>query len=264
MARAAPSPIPAAPGGGPVRRRLVWVLVLAFVLGCQTRSYYDEYRARHPDFQAVLPSEGARLEELLAALYAPPAKEAGELEIRRLEILRVDERPWRALSLDEIRRGALVPSDAESYAVVVDWRCRAKVGLKDVRVVRPSWYLLPGNRLEAWDHLRFRSGCQTRSEFRAARGAQAEVEAELSARVAKAYGKRTLELDDVYRRGLAYVEAGRLVEARAMLLLGERGFRAADERARRQPAPGGADPLADVRALRARLLRALGYEEPDR
>jgi hypothetical protein len=243
-----------------VSRRLAWALVLALALGCQTPSYYDEYRASHPDFEAVLPNEGASLEELLAALYAPPAKEAGDLELRRLEILRVDERPWRALSLDEIRRGELVPSDAESYAVVADWECRAKVGLKDVRVVRPSWYLLPDNRLEAWDHLRFRSGCETRSQFRAARGAQAEVEAELSARVAKAYGKRTLELDEVYRRGLAYVEAGRLVEARAMLLLGERGFRAADERLRRQQAPGAGDPLADVRRLRDRLLRALGYE----
>jgi len=246
-----------------VSRRLAPVLALALALGCQTHSYYDEYRASHPDFQALLPNERASLEALLAALYAPPADDGVQVGIRRLEILRVDERPWRSLSFDEIRRGALAPSDAESYAVVADWECRAKVGLKDVRVDRASWYLLPGNRLEAWDHLRFRSGCETRSQFRAARGAQAEVEAELAARVAKAYGKRSLELDEVYRRGLAYVEAGRLVEARAMLLLGERGFRAADERVRRQQAPGAADPLAEVRRLRARLLRALGYEEPD-
>ncbi len=57
------------------------------------------------------------------------------------------------------------------------------------------------------------------------------------------------------------MEAGRLEEARAMLVLGERSYRAAAQRLR---SAGRQAALADVQRMRQGLMRALGLEEKPR
>ena len=120
-------------------------------------------------------------------------------------------------------------------------------------------YLLPGGRLSAWDHHEFRSRCRVRTSFRAARGDLAGLELEVAVRIAARGGAPPLDLEQVYRRGLAYVEAGRLREARAMLVAGEPAYRAAALRERREPE--GMEAWLEVADLRRRLMRALGVEE---
>ncbi len=54
------------------------------------------------------------------------------------------------------------------------------------------------------------------------------------------------------------MEAGRLFEARTILVMGERSYRPAAKKLRES---GRADALRDVQRLRAALMHALGLEE---
>jgi hypothetical protein len=234
------------------------LLLLLAAAGCQS-TFYDEYRAAHPGWTAELPREGAGLVEVLAALHAPDAIEGVRVELSALEIHRVDVEPWQPVSFDAVRRGAFRPEPAATYVVVADRSCRGEEGLRELAARRVGSYLLPDDRLAAWDHHEFRSRCSVRSRFRAARGDLARLELELAARTAAERGSPPLDLEQVYRRGLAYVEAGRLPEARAMLVAGERGYRAAARQARMQPEVTAA--WLEIARLRLRLMRALGVEE---
>jgi hypothetical protein len=65
-----------------------------------------------------------------------------------------------------------------------------------------------------------------------------------------------LDLAETFRRGLAYVEAGRFEEAQAMLVVGERGYRSATARLPADaPLP---DSIVEAARHRATLMRALG------
>ena len=73
------------------------------------------------------------------------------------------------------------------------------------------------------------------------------------------YGAR-ITLATAYRRGLAYLEAGRLDDARRMLVLGERSYRESVEGLR---AKGQGESLAEAERSREALMRALGVEAVD-
>jgi hypothetical protein len=232
--------------------------VLLLAVGCQS-TFYDEYRAAHPGWTAELPREGAGLVEVLAALHAPDAVEGVRVELVALEIHRADVEPWQQLPFDAVRSGAIQPEPTATYVVVADRSCRGEEGLRELSARRVAAYLLPDNRLAAWDHHDFSSRCSVRSRFRAARGDAATLELELAARIVAERGRPPLDLEQVYRRGLAYVEAGRLPEARAMLVAGERGYRAAALQARARPER--TEAWLEIAKLRLRLMRALGVEE---
>jgi hypothetical protein len=196
---------------------------------------------------------------VLAALHAPNPVETIEVRIARLEIARTDREPWADLRFEAVRSGAFSSSDADSYAVLVTWQCRFEEGLREQRDSRTGYYLLPGNRLGPRDHYAFRDRCALRNQFVAARGALVPLEREAMRRVALRSGATRLGLAQAYRRGLAYVEAGRLDDASAMLVAGERGYRAAASRlVVGQTAP---DSVIEAARLRASLMRALGVEE---
>ena len=234
------------------------LLLAVTLMGCQS-TYYDEYRGAHPGWVAELPREGAGLEEVLAALYAPDSIEGVRVELNLLEIHRADVEPWQQISLDALRRGAFHPEPAATYVVVADRTCRGEEGLRELGARRVASYLLPDNRLAAWDHHDFRSRCSVRSRFRAARGEAVALERELATRIAAERGGPPLDVEQIYRRGLAYVEAGRIPEARDMLVAGERGYRAAALQARAQPER--TEAWLEIAKLRLRLMRALGVEE---
>jgi len=238
-------------------RRAAWLAALLLGSGCAS-TYYDEYRTRHPGFEAGAPREGAALEEVLASLYAPNPVETVEVEIAELEISRSDVEPWADLRFEALRSGDFTSSDDAGYVVLVGWRCRFKEGLREQESLRTGYYLLPGNRLGARDHYAFRDRCALRNEFVAARGALVPIEREAMRRVAARSGATRLELSQAYRRGLAYVEAGRLDDASAMLVVGERGYRAATSQlVVGQTAP---ESVREATRLRANLMRALGVE----
>jgi hypothetical protein len=238
-------------------RRAGGLAALLLASACAS-TYYDEYRARHPGFEGGPPREGAPLEEVLAALYAPSRVETIDVAIARLEISRSDREPWADLRFEALRSGAFESSDDASYAVLVTWQCRFEEGLREQRSQRTGYYLLPGNRLGPHDHYEFRDRCALRNRFVAARGERVPMEREAMRRVAARSGATRLGLVQAYQRGLAFVEAGRLDDASAMLVVGERGYRAATSRlVAGQTAP---DSLLEATRLRANLMRALGVE----
>jgi hypothetical protein len=238
-------------------RRAVRVVALLLASACAS-TYYDEYRSQHPGFEADAPREGADLEEVLAALHAPNRVETIDVRIERLEIARVDREPWVDLRFEAVRSGAFRSSDEDSYAVLVTWQCRFEEGLREERDARTGYYLLPGNRLGPRDHYGFRDRCSRRNEFVAARRELVPLEREAMRRVALRSGATRLELGQAFRRGLAYVEAGRLADASAMLVVGEQGYRAATSRlVVGQTAP---ESVREATRLRNNLMRALGVE----
>jgi hypothetical protein len=253
---------------GSVSRALGLSFAIATALACQT-GYYQEYLAAHPGFDPTLPREGVTLPELLAALHAPQRARTSGVGIAKLWIYRADADPWEEIPLQAIRRGEVSPSDAHDYAVLVAWTCHFEAGLQKGETGRGGFYLLPKDRLAAWDHHEFRDRCRVDNEFRAARGALIETERQATQRLT-ALGVR-YSLVQAYQRGLAYVEAGRLDDARGMLVLGERTYRPArleaqaKARARADDATEDTkihkEDLAEAERLRAALMRALGVEE---
>ncbi len=235
--------------------RGIGLVLVAALLACQS-TFYDEYRAEHPDFDPVLPRIDATLAELLAALHAPNPYERITVELSELAIFEVAPDGWVEIPFARIRSGETLAGDDRSYAVLVFWTCTLDQGLRQSRNRRAGSYLLPGNRLTAYDHYAFRNECSASNEFRAARGDLIPVERQAFARVSGPGA--TFSLGQAYQRGLAYVEAGRLTEARAMLVMGERSYRPAAKKLRES---GRADALRDVQRLRAALMRALGLEE---
>ena len=236
-------------------RRLLGVAIacVAALHGCAT-SFHDEYAARNPDFDPTLPRVGPSLPELLAALHAPGRVEKIQVSLARLVIYRVEGDTWREIPFEAIRTGEERPAAAD-YAVLVVWACRYDQGLEERGVRRAGFYLLPSNRVAVYDHYDFRERCAATNEFLAARGPHVAAEREAFARLAGLGNRFTLV--QAYRRGLAYLEAGRLPEARAMLLLGEKSYRASAEALR---ASGRAEALAEAERMRAALMRALGVE----
>ncbi len=226
---------------------------------CQ-RSYYEAYRARHPDWVAELPRPDSALEEVLASLYAPSGVEGIRVEVEQLAIHRADVQPWREIPFERIRSGRFAPDPAATYAVTVVRGCRATEGLREVHAQRVSYYLLPRNRLQSFDHYEFRPGCDQRNHFRAARGEAIALERELEARIAREHGRPQLALDQLYQRGLAYVEVGRVADARTVLVAAEPAYRAQRARARHARGIEAQRALAESGRLRGNLMRALGVE----
>ena len=245
------------------RPGLALMLVLTCLAGvgsCRSATFYDAYRAQHPDWEPVLPLLGASLPEVVAALHAGSDIEEIRVEARELRILRLADAGAEPVGVDELVAGAGDVGDADTYAVVVDRVCSASAGLRELERVRVAYYLLPENRLAGWDHYEFRSLCAPRNHFRAVGPELAVVERRLAAEVGAAFDPPALELAQVYRRGISYLEAGRPAEAAAMLVLGERNYRAALEELRRTRPVSAPDGLAETVRLRESLMRALGVE----
>ncbi len=239
--------------------RLAVAVMAGLVLACQT-TYYDEYRAAHPDWEARLPQEGERLEEVLAAIFAPSRFEELKVTVTGLTIRVANEDPWRPVDFEELRGGRFASDDAETYVVFAERVCAATVGVDTRFNDQGSYYLLFDNRLLAWDHYAFRPGCITENRFRAVRPERAEIENLALREFAARHPITHLGVTDIYRRGLAYVEAGRYEDAYGMLTLGDAGL----ARLKRRPelsemeAATSIDERVEAERLREKLRRALG------
>jgi len=244
------------------RARTAGLLALAWGLACGSPGVHEAYRAAHPGWEASLPRAPGGIPEIVAALHAPSEVEGVRVENVRLEILTLGAPPWRAVGVEALRDGRFQPAPAGDHAVVAVRRCRFDEGLRVREEERIAYYLLRAGRLVAYDHYAFGARCAVRDQFFAARGEAAALETALSAWIREHVGRRRLDLPQTYRRGLAYVEAGRLEEARALARIAERAYRAAVLEARRQGAP--AQALRDVERLRGRLHGALGISAPRR
>jgi len=236
-----------------------WGLGVVGIVGlaCQT-SYYDEYRARHPDWNGAFPREGASLDEVLAALHAPATHEGTRIAVDAIEVWQIDAEGASRIDFETVRRGEARLEDGTNAVVIALRTCQAERGLETLSTPRVGYYLLPGLRLSAYDHYDFGRICAVQSQFLAARGPALPLEQAAVARIASHYGRVPLDLSQLYRRGLGYLEAGRVRDAQAALTSGEPGFLETEARARRGEAD--AESFQEAARLRAQLMRALGVE----
>jgi hypothetical protein len=241
------------------RRLRVPGLVLLALIGaaCQS-SYYDEYRADHPEWDAEFPREGASLEQVLAGLYAPATQDGTRISVDTVEIWRVDSSGATRIEFDGVRRGEVGLEPQADLVVIALRTCQSERGLESLSTTRAGYYVLPELRLAAYDHYVFGRLCAAENQFLAARGDALQLEQVATARIATHYGRVPLDLSQLYRRGLAYLEAGRVLDAEAVLTRGEPGFVDLETRARR--GEGDAQAFQETARLRMQLMRALGVE----
>ncbi|MEM7408780.1 MAG: hypothetical protein AAF430_00920 [Myxococcota bacterium] len=214
------------------------------LLACGS-GHYEHYRQTHPGWRPALPEASGGLPEVLAGLEAPDGVPGIRVDIGPVEVLRFDGERWQPIAFAV---GA-TPPDGD-LAVVARRTCRADIGFGGRFEARIASYLLPAGALDAYDHRAFDAGCEVSEAFRAARPETAAMERALADYVTARHGRQPLSLIGLYRRGLAYVEAGRIAEARGVLSMGERSF----HQAIRGPGVDG----SEIKRLRERLRRALG------
>jgi hypothetical protein len=242
-------------------RMLLVFTALLSAAACAGPGEYERYRASHPEWDGVFPREGASLEEALAGLAAPASADGVRVELTRVEVWRVDGDVSKHLDVDAVRRGeAELEPDSDVFVLALR-SCHADHGLEPVDTQRIASYLLPDRRLAAFDHYDFGKVCAVTNQFRAARGEAIVLERAASTRMTAAYGRVPVDLPQLYQRGLAYLEAGRVQDAQAALMRGEIGYRDVEQRIAAGQLPARA--LEEASRQRARLMRALGVAARD-
>jgi hypothetical protein len=195
--------------------RAAWVAVVALLAACSP-SYYELYRSRHPDWTGAFPVPGISLTETIAALHAP-ADGDYQVTVSKLWIFRTDTRLWIPIRSGDSRTRKIAPEETASYAVAAEVWCFSRVGSERYEGRHVSWYLLPGNRLAAWDHYEFGERCALTDHYRPASGANLETELALRRDVTEPRGQSPTHAFQLYNRGLRLVEVGRVAEAAQML-----------------------------------------------
>jgi len=184
------------------------------------------YLADHPDWTPRAPDQQMDGAEVLALLHVPPA---GEFTVTLEEtfLSRVEDDIWREIPAREVASGAA----ATDYTVVIGARsCSDWQWMTDEDYVgyqaeeRSSWYLLRGDTLIAWDHWNYGPRCVPVNAFRPARGDDLALERTLLRFVAQRFPNPQTPAEIRFDRGVAYLEAGRIAEARRMLKAGDRAI----------------------------------------
>jgi len=245
-------------------KRSVILLACATVLAGCAGNYFRSYQKAHPDWVFVFPDPEANLEQTVASLYAPPPI-GTQLSIRRLEILRVEAEPWQAIPFEDLRSGRYVSADEAHYAVVANFTCRGRVDLQSYYGEKVGWYLLPSNRLAAFDHFEFLEACSVNNQFQPAAIEHAALERELQQHVAAGYPTSMVHVGELFQKGVVYARANRVDAAKRMLSEGMRAFDAgSDDKPTEFETPGVPLEVAradDVRSLRNLLVREIAAAE---
>jgi hypothetical protein len=187
------------------------------------------------------PGPGSSLAESLASLGAG-APAGASVRVDELRLLRVDVEPWEALDPDD----AAGDVPGERQALIAHRTCRMRQGVRTRTAPRASWLLFRGGRLEAFDHWSFGPACAGRHHFRPARGADVALERDLVRYVAQRFPDAAPRALDQLAMGHAYLEAGRVEDAEAMLAAARRRIDAL------APTPGDVAALSEEeRASRA-------------
>lgn len=237
---------------GPVSRLSLGLAL--FVASCATGPY-EAYRAAHADWDGAFPTQGADLARTVAALYAPGRGWA--TTVTQIDAWRLDPQGWVSLDPKALPSGSAQAAGAD-YAVVASLHCASNDGTTQFMRGEIVWYLLPRNRLTAYDHYDFKPGCGVTNAFEPARGTLVSEERALLERARIPLPARASGAVEYYQKGLAFLRAGRRDEANAMLAAGDgAGSGEFDVRARfNQPHAASGESAAEARAALARELGA--------
>jgi hypothetical protein len=206
----------------PIRAGSTGLALALLLLGC-AGNYFREYQRAHPDWIFAFPDTEADLEQTVASLYAPPPL-GTQLSIRRLEIFRIDTEPWQGIAFEELRTGRYTSSTDATYAVIAHFTCRGRVDLQTYMGEKVAWYLLPENRLRAFDHYEFIEGCTVHNTFAPTSAKNAPTEQAVEAYVAAHYPPSMVHVGQLYQKGIAYARVDRVDDAKRMLQAGSSAF----------------------------------------
>jgi hypothetical protein len=180
-------------------------------------------------------------------LHAPATSEDARIEIVELQLWRARRRRHADRRRGLAPQRSRCPTDVIVIAAPLPRRARPR----DAGGGAVGYYLLPVLRLAAFDDYAFGRACVVTSTFRAARGGHRRRAAAVHRHRFQPPHDRSVQL---YRRGLAYLEAGRVLSA------GRYGCRAGLRAASARLVPGQPPPevYTEAARLRAQLMRALG------
>ena len=246
-----------------LRGAMIVTAVCLAAFGCAS-SYFDQYRDGHPEWAPAFPDTKANLEQTIASLYAPPPI-GTQLTIRKLTILRADVEPWSEIAFADLRSGKFQSSASDRYVVVANFFCRSRVDLQSYVGEKVGFYLLPENRLAAYDHYDFVEGCTVYNAFRPATGELVQLERTVEAYIAKTHPASMIHVTELFRKGIAYAEVGRIDDAKRMLREGSVGLDVSGEKPE-FGTPGvriQVQDRGDAKRARVRLAEAIAAAEDD-
>jgi hypothetical protein len=170
---------------------------------------------REPPAGVPTPAVGM---DVAGVLEVARAREAGgvDVDLRELHVSRVTDGVWEAVSPDEAVR-----DPGAELAVVAVRRCGDWTGREHWESGRASWFVLQRGALAAFDHWSFGPRCAVGNAFAPAPAPLLETERTLRRFVDQRHPPAPPPLSIQLRRGLAYLAAGRVQEARAQLAAGD-------------------------------------------
>ncbi len=226
-------------------------LLLVFLAACAGSP--EAWHRAAGDGTAAPPASGGALHATLASLFEAPGK-GHRLEVVELRVLAAHELPWTAL---EAGRG---DASRGRVGVTAHRVCRHREGLTFTRTERSSWMIFEDDRLLAWDHGTFDSGCETGRSYRPARPEHLDLERGLLRYAAQRYPAARPSLEERLRGGLALLEVDRLEDAERLLRQAKRNVGELADYAESvfgDEREAAEERLVVVRALHTKLRRAV-------
>jgi hypothetical protein len=223
--------------------------------GCSWHGFGDaDAVVAAPDLPA--PAAGASLAEVFVVA---DAVEQGDFSARA-EVLRVSKIAggiWEEVPEKRARRPDFALEPGADYVVVVGRECSDWVGRERWSDERTSWFLLQDGRVVAFDHFRFGERCGLANAFRpVAAGSPARAnERDLLRWLEQRRPPGRIPLELRFSRGQAYVAAGRLEEAEAMLRFADDALDAREDLERPREVSDEEAAAFDAEGRRLRGLR---------
>jgi hypothetical protein len=197
--------------------------------GCSWHRFGDaDALVAAPELPA--PAAGESLAEVFAVA---DAVEQGDFSVHA-EVLRVSKIAggiWEEVPEKRARRSDFALEPGADYVVVVARECSDWVGRERWSDERSTWFLLEDGRVVAFDHFSFGPRCGLANAFRPVdAGSPARVnERDLLRWLEQRRPPGRLPVEIRFSRGHAYVAAGRLEEAEAMLRFADDALDAREE-----------------------------------
>jgi hypothetical protein len=183
------------------------------------------------------PAAGLDAAEVLAILYEGALDDGYTVRVEERFVSRIEDGVWTEISPEAAvadASGAEVRIAMVARRTCSDWEREEGERLSAVHhtAERPSWFLLRGGRVVAYDHWRFGPRCSLTNHFRPARTGDRDAERTFLRFVAQRFPAPPPEPEVRFARGHAFLEAGRPEDARRALESGDRAmdaWRAAHE-----------------------------------
>ena len=166
------------------------------------------------------PALGMGVADVLAVARASEAGGIG-VHLRELRVSRVTDGIWQEVSPKDAAR-----DPGRELVVLAVRRCGDWTGREHWEAERTSWFVLQGGALTAFDHWSFGPRCTVGNAFVPSPPALLATERDLLRFVDQRHPPAPAPLAIRFQRGLAFLGAGRVAEARAELAAGDEGLAA--------------------------------------